>query len=225
MKKIFVSLLFATQVSVTFAAGIPVFDAASVMQAIASVQELKSQVEQQKQLYSALNGNRGMGTLLNNPALRNYLPDDWKKVYDTLNSGNVSGLTGSAAQIRKANQIFDCAKVQNAQDKLLCNRSAGLAAAQKSFGLNAYDQSTKRIDQIESLMKQINQTSDAKSIAELNARLQAENALIQNEQIKLQMFSELSRAEENLLKQQQREQAMADAHRTPGTTFNLKKYF
>jgi type IV secretion system protein VirB5 len=225
MKKIFVSLLLATQVSVTFAAGIPVFDAASVMQAIASVQELKSQVEQQKQLYSALNGNRGMGTLLNNPALRNYLPDDWKKVYDTLNSGDVSGLTGSAAQIRKANQIFDCAKVQNAQDKLLCNRSAGLSAAQKSFGLNAYDQSTKRMDQIESLMKQINQTSDAKSIAELNARLQAENALIQNEQIKLQMFSELSRAEENLLKQQQREQAMADAHRTPGTTFNLKKYF
>lgn len=225
MKKIFVSLLLTAQVSVTFAGGIPVFDAASVMQAIASVQELKSQVEQQKQLYSALNGNRGMGTLLNNPALRNYLPDDWKKVYDTLNSGNINGLTGTAAQIRKANQIFDCAKVQNAQDKLLCNRSAGLAAAQKSFGLNAYEQSTKRMDQIESLMKQINQTSDAKSIAELNARLQAENALIQNEQIKLQMFSELSRAEENLLKQQQREQAMADAHRAPGATFNLKKYF
>lgn len=225
MKKIFVSLLLSAQVSVTFAGGIPVFDASSVAQAIASVQELKNQVEQQKQLYSALNGNRGMGTLLNNPALRNYLPDDWRQVYDTLNSGDVSGLTGTAAQIRKANQIFDCAKVQNSQDKLFCNRSAGLSAAQKSFGLNAYEQSTKRMDQIESLMKQINQTTDAKSIAELNARLQAENALIQNEQIKLQMFSELNRAEESLLKQQQREQAMADAHRSPGTTFNLKKYF
>lgn len=225
MKKLYLTILLAAHLTESFAGGIPVFDAASVAQAIASVQELKSQVEQQKQLYGALNGNRGMGTLLNNPALRNYLPDDWRKVYDALNSGDASGLTGTAAQIRKANQIFDCAKVQNAQDKLLCNRSAGLSAAQKSFGLNAYDQSTKRMDQIESLMKQINQTSDAKSIAELNARLQAENAMIQNEQIKLQMFSELSRAEENLLKQQQREQAMADAHRTPGTTFNLKKYF
>jgi type IV secretion system protein VirB5 len=225
MKKFYLTLLLTARMTESIAGGIPVFDAASVVQAITAVQELKSQVEQQKQLYSALNGNRGMGTLLNNPALRNYLPDDWRQVYDTLNRGDVAGLTGTAAQIRKANQIFDCAKVQNAQDKLLCNRSAGLSAAQKSFGLNAYDQSTKRMDQIESLMKQINQTSDAKSIAELNARLQAENAMIQNEQIKLQMFSELSRAEENLLKQQQREQAMADAHRTPGTTFNLKKYF
>lgn len=226
MKKLLVGLLLAGQVTLSFAGGIPVFDAATVAQALASVQELKAQLDQQKQLFSALNGSRGLGTLLNNPALRDYLPADFKKVYDSVQSSDFSSLTGTAADIRKANQIFDCAKLVASSSVSLCNRGAGSAANQKSFAMNAFEQSTKRMDQIESLMREINNTTDAKSIAELNARLQAENAMIQNEQIKLQMFSELQRAEENLLKQQQREKAMADAHRTKGTNFqfHLKDY-
>lgn len=224
MKKLFVCLLLAGQVSVSNATGIPVFDAASVAQALMSVQELKAQLDQQKQLFKSLNGSRGMGDLLNNPALRDYLPDNFKNVYDNVNGSDFGSLTGPAADIRKASQIFDCAKLVSSSSKQLCNRGAGSAASQKSFALQAYEQSSKRVDQIEALMKQINNTTDAKSIAELNARLQAENAMIQNEQIKLQMFSELQRAEENIFKQQMREKSMSDAKRTRGTTFNLKTY-
>lgn len=207
----------------SFAAGIPVFDAANVMQAITSVQQLKAQLEQQKQIYQAMNGSRGMGNLLNDPALKSYLPADWQKVYDQLTAGGLAGLSGSAAEIRKANQIFDCARLQAPNSRYQCEVQAGKVAHDTAFGLAAYQQSVKRVDQIEALMRRINDTSDAKAIAELNARLQAENALIQNEQIKLQMFQFLSQAKDREIQQRKTEQLYHDTH-LPKKEIHLPKF-
>lgn len=211
MKRIIVACtaLLSTQ---SFAAGIPVFDAANVMQAITSVQQLKAQLEQQKQIYQAMNGTRGMGNLLNDPALRNYLPADWQKIYDQLSTGGLAGLSGSAAEIRKATKVFDCERLHAPNSRYQCEVQAAKVAQDKAFGLAAYEQSVKRVDQIEALMRRINDTSDAKAIAELNARLQAENALIQNEQIKLQMFQYLSQAEDRAIQQRKTEQLYHDTH-------------
>src|SRR5690606_40657057 len=52
----------------------------------------------------------------------------------------------------------------------------------------AYDKAKSRIEQIDQLMAKIDQTPDPKAIAELQGRLTAEQALIQNEQTKLQMY-------------------------------------
>ena len=54
-------------------------------------------------------------------------------------------------------------------------------------------------------MNQINATSDAKSIAELQARIGVEQANIQNETTKMQLFKMMADAEEKLVAQQQRE--------------------
>lgn len=223
MKRIIVACaaLLSTQ---SFAAGIPVFDAANVMQAIASVQQLKAQLEQQKQIYQAMNGTRGIGNLLNDPALRSYLPADWQKIYDQLSTGGLSGLSGSAAEIRKATKVFDCEKLQDANSRYQCEVQAGKVAQDKAFGLAAYEQSVKRVDQIEALMRRINDTSDAKAIAELNARLQAENALIQNEQIKLQMFQYLSQAEDKAIEQQKRERTLELIKQPANIHIQYKKY-
>jgi type IV secretion system protein VirB5 len=208
----------------SFAAGIPVFDAANVMQAITSVQQLKAQLEQQKQIYQAMNGSRGMGNLLNDPALRNYLPADWQKVYDQLSSGGLAGLSGSAAEIRKATKVFDCERLQTPNSRYQCEVQAGKVAQDKAFGLAAYEQSVKRVDQIEALMRRINDTSDPKAIAELNARLQAENALIQNEQIKLQMFQYLSQAEDKAIAQRKRESTLELIKQPANIHIQYKKY-
>lgn len=65
-------------------------------------------------------------------------------------------------------------------------------------------------------MTEINRTSDPKAIAELSARIQAEQALIQNEQIKLAMYQESSKAEKQLLDQQKHE---ADIKRFTSTDY------
>ncbi|KAG1250061.1 hypothetical protein G6F66_015407 [Rhizopus arrhizus] len=45
---------------------------------------MMSQIEQAKQQYESLTGSRGLGNIMNNPALRDYLPGDWQAVYDSL---------------------------------------------------------------------------------------------------------------------------------------------
>jgi type IV secretion system protein VirB5 len=68
--------------------------------------------------------------------------------------------------------------------------------------MDAFDQAKSRISQIQSLMQQINQTQDPKAIAELQARMAAEQAMIQNEQIKMQLYAMAAQAEEKMQKQQ-----------------------
>lgn len=223
MKRIIVACI-ALLSTHSFAAGIPVFDAANVMQAITSVQQLKAQLEQQKQIYQAMNGSRGLGKLLNDPSLRNYLPADWQSVYDNLSKGGLSGITGSAAVILKSTQHFDCTKLKEQNSRLQCEKRAGKIAQDKAFGLAAYEQSARRVEQIEALMGKINETADAKAIAELNARLQAENALIQNEQIKLQLFQYLSQVQDNAIEQEKRERTLDLMKRPADIRLEYKKF-
>lgn len=79
-------------------AQIPVTDGASIAQQVAAQVEtiakwkmqydqMMDQINQAKQQYEALTGSRGLGTIMNNPALRDYLPGDWQAVYDAVKDG------------------------------------------------------------------------------------------------------------------------------------------
>ena len=68
-------------------AGIPVIDAAnlanSVQQVIAwgqQFQQMQSQFQQLQQQFQSMNGSRGIASLLNNPQLYSYLPQDFATV-------------------------------------------------------------------------------------------------------------------------------------------------
>ncbi|WP_167792551.1 type IV secretion system protein [Photobacterium damselae] len=81
-------------------------------------------------------------------------------------------------------------------------------AQDQAFAQAAYSKSQERVSQIEGLMQEINRTRDPKAIAEINGRIQAEQALIQNEQTKLSLYQASAEAEERILKQQEDESAM-----------------
>lgn len=87
------------------AGGIPVFDAAGLAQALQTVVQLKQQIDEIKGLRSQLEGIRNMGDLLNQPELRNYLPTDWKGVYDQVKNGGYKGLDGSFNAIEDAESV------------------------------------------------------------------------------------------------------------------------
>lgn len=224
MKTTLLSLAIAAVIAVSGAgfispakaSGVPVVDialntqtttnqAANIAKYIEQIAQLKAQLDQMKQQYESITGTRNLGEILNNPAFQNYLPQEWQDVYSKVQSGGYKGLTGSAALIRDGNQLFDSCKTKAGADKTLCERSASKAAQDKAFAVEAFDKAKDRWDQIAGLMRQINSTTDPKAIAELQARINAEGAAIQNEQTKMQLFALASQAEDRLIQQQRRE--------------------
>lgn len=172
---------------------------------VEQIAKLKAQLDQAKQQYDSLTGMRNLGQIFDNPAFKNYLPQEWQDVYSRVQNGGYKGLTGTAALIKDANQLFDTCKTKTGADKTLCERAASKAAQDKAFASEAFGKAKDRLSQIEGLMRQINQTQDPKAIAELQARITAEGAAIQNEQTKMQLFALASQAEDRLIQQQRRE--------------------
>lgn len=214
MKKVAIALLAA--LPAVASAQIPVTDVAmntqtmsnqiqNIAKYIEMIQQYKTQIDQMKQQYDSLTGVRNLGQILDNPALKNYLPTEWQDVYTRVQNGGYKGLTGSAQAIRDANKLFDACATKEGSDRQVCERAASKAAQDKAFASSAFDKAKNRLSQIEGLMRQINSTSDPKAIAELQGRIAAEQAAIQNEQTKLQMYQMIAQAEDRLIEQQQRE--------------------
>lgn len=219
MKILTLSLVLTGGLSLSSAsyAQIPVTDGASISQQIAAQAEtiakwkvqydqMVSQIEQAKQQYESITGSRGLGTIMNDPAMRDYLPGDWQAVYDSVKSGGYSGLTGTGKSVYNANKIYDaCAHFTDSQQRISCEALAVKSAQDKGFALDAYEKAKSRINQIDKLMSKINDTSDPKAIAELQGRIAAEQANIQNEQTKLQMYQMVAAAEDRVQQQRQKE--------------------
>jgi type IV secretion system protein VirB5 len=209
----FAATLVALTMPLAHAQGIPVFDAQNVLQAIATVQQLKAQVQQELQLYQSLSGTRGFGALLSNPVLSSALPPNWQAVYTAVESGGYAGLTGSAKTLRLASEIYNC-EDQNGVDQQVCQRALNKPFQDKAFGTQAYQTELQELDQIQSLMQQIDVTQDQKGVSELQARIQIESTAVDNEMTKLQLFQMLASAEDRLIAEQQQELVLKRAGNT-----------
>lgn len=195
------------------AQGIPVYDAQNVVQAIATVGQLKDEVQQETQLYQSLSGTRGFGELMNNPVLPNSLPSNWQSVYTAIQNGGYAGLTGNAQTLRSASQIYNC-EDQSGLDQQVCQRALNKPFQDKAFGTQAYQTELQELDQIQGLMQQIDVTQDQKGIGELQARIQIESTAVGNEMTKLQLFRMLADSENRLIAEQQQELVLKRAGNT-----------
>ncbi len=118
-------LMMSFAITPAHAGGIPVFDAANLTQQIKSSAEelfqlieqvttLKQQYDQLQQTYKAITGMRNLGDIMNNPLLKEYIPNDWKNVYDSVKSGGYQGSLALVQAVRDANKVFDiCAAMTN----------------------------------------------------------------------------------------------------------------
>ncbi|WP_153141895.1 P-type DNA transfer protein VirB5 [Paraburkholderia agricolaris] len=207
------AIVWAALSSVGYAQGIPVFDAQNVAQAIAQVIQLEQQVQQEVQIYQSTVGTRGFGALLGNPVVANSLPSNWQSVYTAVQNGGYAGLTGSAQALRSASEIYNCAD-QSGIDQQVCQRALNKPFQDKAFGLQAYQTELQELNQIQSLMQQIDVTQDPKGVAELQARIQSESATVGNEMTKLQLFRMLAETEDKLVAEQQSELVLSRAGNT-----------
>jgi type IV secretion system protein VirB5 len=195
------------------AQGIPVFDAQNVAQSIATVMQLEQQVQQEIQIYQSTVGTRGFGVLLSNPVVADSLPSNWQSVYTAVQNGGYAGLTGSAQALRSASEIYNCAD-QSGIDQQVCQRALNKPFQDKAFGQQAYQTELQELNQIQSLMQQIDVTQDPKGVAELQARIQSETTTVGNEMTKLQLFRVLSETEDRLVAEQQSELVLSRAGNT-----------
>ena len=165
-----------------------------------------AQIETLDRQFEALTGSRNLGQVMLNPLVRRYLPPEWQEVYWTIKRGGYAGLTGRAAEIHQRNQVFDACEGAPTEDaRLSCETRAVLPAQAQAFALDGYALAEERLAQIDGLMELINTTEDPKGIAELQARIAIEQANIDHESVKLQLYAMAATAEERLTEQRQRE--------------------
>ena len=148
------------------------------------------QIEHLRNQYNAITGIRNLGQILNDPNLRNYLPDEWAGVYSQVANGSLVGLSGSARAIAMAEGFGSATGARKRQQDVM--------AANKAMTMAAYDASLKRVQNINALMVEANAQNDMKGAADLSNRMAAENAMIQNEQTRLNLLAQLQAAEEKL---------------------------
>jgi type IV secretion system protein VirB5 len=185
-------------------ANLPVFDATNFAELVRNVEVLQQQLVQLKATYDSLHGSRGLGAVLYNPALRQYLPEEWAGIYDAVAAGRYAGISGSLRDIERAERLTGTMAQQIGS---MQRRERSTALANKALGIRAYDGARQRLDEIESLMHQVNLTQDEKGAAEIQARIAVEQAAVANETTKLQLVQMLQQAEEKLAAQQRHEVA------------------
>ena len=201
-------------------AGIPVIDVAALVQAVQevmqSIQQITNQIRQIEQLQSqvdAITGARNLGAILNNPALQNYIPANATQLVGNVQSNGYAGLTDSARTLRNAQMTYNCLNLAG-NDRTQCQSGLAMPYQQKAFMQDAMDSARGRIAQIQSLMQQINATPDAKAVAEIQARIEAENAMLQHQQTQINLARGLADAEARIAESRAREGQLQQASRT-----------
>jgi type IV secretion system protein VirB5 len=197
-----------------------VIDVASLAQLIQEYETLQqqlstaeNQLNQARSAYAAITGSRGMQNLLSGTN-RNYLPTNWSQVSQVMNgsSGAYPGLAANVTSIQNSNAVLTPAQVA----ALSPTEQAQLAQARQNPALlqatsrTALANSSDRFTSLQQLISAIGSATDEKASLDLTARITAEQAMEQNEQTKLQVLSQVARAQEWSRAQQVRERAIAD---------------
>lgn len=192
------------------AQGIPVFDASNLVQAVTQVISWRRQLEAMREQFGqaeaqfrAITGRRGFGSLLSDPRLQAYLPPEARTALEEL--GRIGALSARAQQLR-GQPIYECAGT--ATERAACQRQFGLVYERKAQSMAAFDAALAKADTINGLIAAIDRTDDAKAVGELQARLQGEALVLQNETTRLQVLTQLGEIERQLAAQQRQEQEL-----------------
>ena len=181
--------------------------------ALQQLDQLKAQVSQGQQLLQHFNTASGVNAIaseLATPALRAFLPDADR--YVAAANGNFSALGSlgsSAASIRSTNHIYTPAAADSVGQDL--EAQGNRAALDQALGQQVATVSATRLQGLQTLQTSIDGAKDVRAVMDLQARLQAEQALISNDQVRLQGLAMAQAAEDRIQQQRERERA-AKAH-------------
>ncbi len=180
-----------------------VIDVGAIAQLMQEVQTMsqqlltaEAQLQQAKSTLQSMSGVRGMQALLSGTN-RNYLPTDSGQLMSAMQGGgSYPGLTVDIRNAMTANAVLTPAQVgafsQADQQRILAARQT--AALREALAQEALANTSGRFAALQSLIAAIGSATDQKGILDLQARIAAELGMLQNEQTKLQVLSQVANA-------------------------------
>jgi len=199
-----------------------------IQEAQAQLSQLQEQVRQGteligqgQRLYDSLNqisNVNSIGGLLNTPAVRTLLPAEFSDAQRLMSGDlqNLGSLASRATAIRDSNRIYSptvgdgLSEAEQFYHATL--EKAGVRAARDmAVGERVTQTADQRLQGLEQLRQALGTAPNARAVLDLQARIDAEAAMIQNDQMRLQGIAIMQAADERLEAQRQRE-ASAKRH-------------
>ncbi|MFO1503925.1 MAG: type IV secretion system protein [Steroidobacteraceae bacterium] len=175
------------------------------------LQTVQNQLTQAQREYQSITGSRGMDQLLRG-TVRNYLPEDWRALQDALDglSGSYGALASQLQSVLQGNAVLSedqVGRLSVAEREQLQARRRTAALLQVT-SREALEASSERFVALQQLIDAIPTATDQKAVLDLQARISAEQAMLQNEQTKLMLLYHATEAEELARRQRSSELAI-----------------
>jgi type IV secretion system protein VirB5 len=173
----------------------------------------RNQLSQAEQEFQSLTGPRGMEQLLSG-TVRNYLPTDWTEL-DAALRGVQTAYAQLASQLEttvQTNAVLTAPQTalwMPAQIEQL-DAARRSVALQQVMSRQALQVSSQRFEALQTLIDAIPTAADAKGALDLQARIAAEGAMLQNEHTKLMVLQQTAQAEDRAREERARELAVAN---------------
>jgi P-type DNA transfer protein VirB5 len=179
------------------------------------IQAMSSQLNQLQSTYNAMTGSRGMQNLLPQTAQqRNYLPTNWQGLVSTLNglSGSYGALSTLLNSTLSTNAILTPAQLArlSPQEQAQLQSSRNSAALMQATSQQALQASSQRFVTLQQLINAIPTATDQKGALDLQARIAAEQVMLQNEQTKVQTLNQALQADERARQQRAQELSISN---------------
>ncbi len=197
-----------------------VIDVGAIMQLVQEVSTMEQQVETAKQQLSqarseldSMTGGRGMQSLLSGTT-RNYLPSNWAQLQSVLTSatGTYGALSATVQNLITANSVLTAQQLAalSPAERARVQAARNSAALLQATAQQALANTSDRFASLQQLIDAIPSATDQKGILDLQARIAAEEGMLQNEHTKLDVLYQAAQAQEWARQQQIREQAVND---------------
>ena len=196
---------FCPQAKAQFA----VIDVGAIVQLVQEVEQMEqvlqtaqNELNQAKQEYQSITGLRGMQNLLSN-INRNYLPTTWAQL--------PIGLASPIQSQVNTNAVLTSAQVAalSPAEQQQLNAARGNAALLQVATQQAYATTSSRFASVQTLINAIPSATDQKGILELQARIQAEQGMLQTDSTKLNLLYQAAQAQELARRQSALEQVVS----------------
>jgi type IV secretion system protein VirB5 len=184
-------------------------EVATLQQALTTAQQELSQEESE---YAAITGNRGMSQLLSGTNW-NYLPTDWSDLQSVLSgtSGPYGSLGSSVQSLVTSNAVLSPQQVASLssteQTQLTSDRNS--TALLEALTRDALSTTSARFSELQQLVNAIPTATDEKGVLDLQARIEAQETLLQNDEMKLGILYQVAASQQQANEERAQEQAIA----------------
>ena len=145
---------------------------------------------------------------------RNYLPTDWADLQQVMQGGSSSygSLAASVQSLVGANAVLSSQQLAalSPTEQADVETDREHAALLQALSRDELSTASARFSSLQELINAIPTATDEKGILDLQARIEAEQAMLENEAIKLSVLNETARAEREAEDEEIREQAVTE---------------